>query len=107
MKLNRLKILTEFRGLNRGYEVVFNNLPNNERIEPICFVGLNGSGKSNVLEVISECFYYLEAYSEEQSQKELKRYRTNFGFELEFEINPSWQDQNISWDIFKAFHGLV
>lgn len=103
MKLNRLKILTEFRGLNRGYEVVFNNLPNNERIEPICFVGLNGSGKSNVLEVISECFYYLEAYSEEQSQKELKRYRTNFGFELEFEINPSWQDQNISWDNLQGF----
>lgn len=103
MKINRLKILSPFRGLKENYEVVFNNLPNTERIEPLCFVGLNGSGKSNVLEVISECFYYLEAYSEEQSKTELKKYKTNFGFDLEFELNPAWQDLNITWENLAGF----
>jgi len=98
MKINRLKILTQFRGLKPNYEVVFNNLPNKERIEPLCFVGLNGSGKSNVLEAISECFYYLEAYSEEQSKEALKKYKTSFGFDIEFELNPAWQELNISWE---------
>jgi len=103
MKINRLKILSPFRGLKENYEVVFNNLPNTERIEPLCFVGLNGSGKSNVLEAISECFYYLEAYSEEQSKKELKKYRSGFGFDLEFELNPAYQDLQISWDSLGDF----
>lgn len=103
MKINRLKILTQFRGLKPNYEVVFNNTTNDERIEPLCFVGLNGSGKSNVLEAISECFYYLEAYSEEQSKTELKKYRTTFGFDIEFELNPAFRDLPISWDNLKGF----
>jgi restriction system-associated AAA family ATPase len=103
MKINRLKILTSFRGLKENYEVEFNNTTNEERIEPLCFVGLNGSGKSNVLEAISECFYYLEAYSEERSKMKLARYKTNFGFDIEFELNPTFQDLNISWDKLKGF----
>lgn len=103
MKINRLKILTVFRGLDPGFEIVFNNAINEERIEPICFVGLNGSGKSNVLEAISECFYYLEAYSEERKKSELKKYKTSFGFDIEFELNPAFQDLNISWENLKGF----
>jgi len=103
MTINYLKILTNFRGLSPGYQVVFKNSPNDERIEPLCFVGLNGSGKSNVLEVISECFYYLEAYSEEQSKSELKKYKTTFGFDIEFEINPAFRDLPISWDNLQDF----
>ncbi len=103
MKINRLKILSPFRGLKENYEIVFNNLPNTDRIEPLCFVGLNGSGKSNVLEVISECFYYLEAYYEEQSKSELKKYRTSFGFDLEFELNAAFQDMPISFMDFQNF----
>lgn len=103
MKINRLKILSPFRGLKENYEVVFNNLPNTDRIEPLCFVGLNGSGKSNVLEAISECFYYLEAYSEEQSKTELKKYRTGFGFDLEFELNAAYQDIPVSFMGFQNF----
>ncbi len=103
MKINHLKILTQFRGLKPNYEVVFNNLPNTERIEPLCFVGLNGSGKSNVLEAISECFYYLEAYSEERSKETLKKYKTTFGFDIEFELNPAYQDLPLSFMSFKNF----
>lgn len=103
MKINRLKILTRFRGLKPGYEVSFNNIISEERIEPICFVGLNGSGKSNILEAISECFYYLEAYSEERAKSELKKYKTTFGFDIEFELNPAYQDLNISWENLEGF----
>ena len=32
----------------------------NGSIEPNCFIGVNGSGKSQVLETIAELFYYLD-----------------------------------------------
>ena len=31
-------------------------------IEPLCFVGLNGSGKSNIIEALSEIFCFLDLY---------------------------------------------
>lgn len=98
MKINHFKILSPFRGLKENYSIEFKNHSNGERIEPICFVGLNGSGKSNILEALSEAFFYLEAYSEERSKYQLRKFKTGFGFDLEIEINPTWQDLNISWD---------
>lgn len=89
--------------MKKNYSIEFKNHSNGERIEPICFVGLNGSGKSNILEAISEAFFYLESYSEERSKYQLRKYKTGFGFDLEFEINPTWQDLNISWDKLKGF----
>lgn len=103
MKINHFKILSPFRGLKENYSIEFKNHSNGERIEPICFVGLNGSGKSNILEAISEAFFYLEAYSEERSKYQLRKYKTGFGFDLEFEINPTWQELNISWDKLEGF----
>jgi len=103
MKINYFKILSPFRGLKADYKIEFNNHSNGERIEPICFVGLNGSGKSNVLEAISEAFFHLEAYSEERSKYQLRKYKTGFGFDLEFEINPTFQDLNISFDQLRGF----
>ncbi len=87
MKINYFKILSPFRGLKSDYKIEFKHHSNGERIEPICFVGLNGSGKSNVLEALSEAFFYLEAFSEERSKYQLRKYKTSFGFDLEFEIN--------------------
>lgn len=103
MRINHFKLLSEFRGLSPNYSISFESHSNDERIEPICFVGLNGSGKSNVLEAIAEAFFYLEAYSEERSLYQLRKYKTDFGFNLEFEINPTWQDLNISWDKLGGF----
>lgn len=85
MKLIRLKLLSEFRGLNKGFEIIFDDTKNvnNTLFEPICFVGLNGSGKSNILEVISEIFYFLENFSRSSSRNK-KEFETGFGFEIEY-----------------------
>lgn len=63
MKLIRLKILDDFRGLNSKFEINFRNDELNEDLSnfhPFCLAGLNGSGKSNVLEALANIFYHLE-----------------------------------------------
>lgn len=65
MKLLKLKIENEggFRSLQKGFEINFHTLADTdamERFRPFCFAGLNGSGKSNVLEALANIFYHLE-----------------------------------------------
>ncbi len=65
MKLLRLKIENEegFRSLQKGFEINFHTLADTEamgQFRPFCFAGLNGSGKSNVLEALATIFYHLE-----------------------------------------------
>lgn len=63
MKLLKLKIDAPFNSLHTGFEINFHNLKDTQAMEefrPFCFAGLNGSGKSNVLEAVSSIFYHLE-----------------------------------------------
>lgn len=65
MKLLKLKIENKdgFRSLQQGFEINFHSLANVESMgyfRPFCFAGLNGSGKSNVLEALANIFYHLE-----------------------------------------------
>jgi restriction system-associated AAA family ATPase len=65
MKLLRLKIENKggFRSLQKGFEINFHTLADTQAMEqfrPFCFAGLNGSGKSNVLEALANIFYHLE-----------------------------------------------
>ncbi|MCD8081443.1 MAG: hypothetical protein LUF04_13895 [Bacteroides sp.] len=65
MKLLSLKIENKdgFRSLQQGFEIKFHTLSDEEAMEkfrPFCFAGLNGSGKSNVLEALANIFYHLE-----------------------------------------------
>lgn len=63
MKLIRLKIQDKFRSLIEGFEINFREPLKDESLNsfhPFCFAGLNGSGKSNVLEALSSIFYHLE-----------------------------------------------
>ncbi len=70
MKLLKLEIGVlpkekQFRSLHAGFVVEFHSLDTKgtramESFSPFCFAGLNGSGKSNVLEALSVIFFHLE-----------------------------------------------
>lgn len=86
MKINKIIVdnAKGFRGLPNGFEVVFKNAFNRLEIDPICLAGLNGSGKSNVLELISEIFFYLEAVFN-STAKQYIAIKSPFGFYIEYE----------------------
>jgi restriction system-associated AAA family ATPase len=55
-----------FRSLKPGFEIRFHSELAEDgisRFSPFCFAGLNGSGKSNVLEALANIFYHLEVMS--------------------------------------------
>ena len=112
MKLKRLKLKSTFRGLPEGFEIEFPQIQDAQSIEPYCLVGLNGSGKSNLLELFAEIYYTLEQfaikngisvigkrknlYDTEQLKIQAghntnETFKTNIDYELEFEapINES------------------
>ena len=63
MKLKSLKLHSQFRSLQAGFEIDFLNDYNSDKLwdfMPYCLVGRNGSGKSNILEVLAEIFYHIE-----------------------------------------------
>jgi len=62
MRLLSLKINQPYRGL-AGFDEDF-KAPDVLQVDlqPICFVGLNGSGKSNIIEALSDIFCYLDLY---------------------------------------------
>lgn len=65
MKLLSLVIGEQFRSLHPGFQVNFHNFTDKGvesmlEFQPFCFAGLNGSGKSNVLEALAAIFFHLE-----------------------------------------------
>lgn len=63
MKLLRLKLHTAFRSLPKGFELYFlRDFDYGEAndFNPYILAGMNGSGKSNVLEALAEIFYHLD-----------------------------------------------
>ena len=75
MKLLSLKINQQYKSLD-AFEYKFNEAGMEyDHIAPICFVGLNGSGKSNIIEALSEtiapelCKYGLSAEIAKVSQE--------------------------------------
>lgn len=82
MKLLSLEIGEQFRSLHPDFQINFHKL--NEKgvesmleFQPFCFAGLNGSGKSNVLEALAAIFYHLEMcvakYRPESFEKNFRR----------------------------------
>jgi restriction system-associated AAA family ATPase len=68
MKLIKLCIKTEYGSLRSDFELNFrdsySSFDNNDefnKFHPFCLAGLNGSGKSNVLEVLANIFYHMES----------------------------------------------
>lgn len=89
MKLLRVKLpenLKEpFRSLHQGFEISFSPNLNNKNIEPVGLAGLNGSGKSNLLELISEIFYYLDSLHLEFPTASVTEEK-DFGFEIDYAL---------------------
>jgi len=102
LKLIRVKLLSSFRGLPKNFEITFQNHKiDPKKIEPICLIGLNGSGKSNLLEVISEIFYFLENFSRARNS-EIKKFKTSFGFEIEYYLSRNVFNTNKTSDYKEA-----
>ena len=84
MKIISVKILGDhFRSLepNKLYE--FNASLKNDRLSTKVFAGLNGSGKSNFLELFSEIFYYLEIVNLATVGK-AEKLGKNIGFTIDY-----------------------
>ena len=89
IKLLSLKLAGEYKSLI-DFEQTFREGETHPGISPICLVGLNGSGKSNLIESLSEIFCYLELLNlnykgKGTTQKEKQR-------DLQFEIIYELQD---------------
>ena len=85
MEIVRIKIYTTFRGLKPPFEINFKSNSERNEIDPVCFAGLNGAGKSNVMELISEIFFYLEAIHNLSAQKYVIS-KSPFGFYIEYRL---------------------
>ncbi len=91
MKLAYIKLLSRYRSLPKGFEMRFDTeTPQLDKVSPICFVGRNGSGKSNVMEFLAEVFYYLETIGISQNRESIEdqlKLSKDLGFEMELEYH--------------------
>lgn len=133
MKLLRLKLNTDFRSLQAGFEVHF--LRDFDKAKmwdfmPYCLVGRNGSGKSNIMEALASIFYHIECiYLENkpegfEGEGELDKVHTDgfFAeysspntFELEYCIPVKWrmmkktfaEMEGVTWDDLTAHIQII
>jgi restriction system-associated AAA family ATPase len=100
MKLSRLHINSDYGSIKKGFKLQF-RAPYEDQLSkqfdwsefnPFCLAGINGSGKSNVLEVLANIFYHIESCS---NINQPKNFQDNFkpeickpnAFELEYYIS--------------------
>ena len=89
MKLLRLKIGQQYRSLkNFTYDLKNKKIEYSDN-EPICVVGLNGSGKSNIIEALSEIFCFLDLYHLNYKKTQQWARLSPLSFELEYLLSDS------------------
>lgn len=98
MKLLKFEIgTTSFRSLYPGFQVVFRDGENIQpqklnEFGPFCLSGLNGTGKSNVLEALAAIFFHLECCVDKFMPESLQAFRRDKSFpdayHLEYLIQP-------------------
>jgi len=111
MKLVKLTINEKFRSLSKGFVINFREDDIDESwkdFHPFCFAGLNGSGKSNVLEALANIFYHLECctlnveYSEYLKSDFNKTKSDLSAYELEYYIIPKDSKKQIVENYIKV-----
>lgn len=96
MKIVSIKLADKFNSLEPFESVSFRHQANAEKkIDPICLIGVNGSGKSNLLELVSEAFYYLELNHRFEKDKRTKS-GTGKRFEIIYQLKTDNQLVKIS-----------
>ena len=89
MKLLSLKINQTYKSLDR-FEYDFKEIGMAyDHITSICFVGLNGSGKSNIIEALSEIFCFLDLYCLEYIKTPKWALKSPLSFEIEYLLYPA------------------
>ncbi len=98
MKLLKFEIGTApFRSLYPGFQVVFRDSKDIQpqkldEFGPFCLSGLNGTGKSNVLEALAAIFFHLECCVDKFRPESLQAFRRDKSFpdayRLEYLIQP-------------------
>lgn len=99
MKLLSLEVRGPYKGIGNQY-FEFSQCPDNI----IALVGLNGTGKSQILELISEVFCYLERY-----QRRDYKVRTSLPFDItiEYECTFSMEHEEVGIYRLSIDEGLV
>lgn len=99
MKLLNLHINQQFRSLPAGFKIEFRKPEDLETNlhEPICLVGVNGSGKSNILEAIAEIFYSLDQYIRNEENYAISKFSID-SFIIEYTIPFTWSLDYLNWD---------
>lgn len=110
MKLLKLHINSDYGSIRKGFKLKFripyeDHIPNQidwSEFHPFCFAGLNGSGKSNVLEALANIFYHVESCA---NVNQPENFQNNFrpeichpnAFELEYYIcqNQEYKIENL------------
>lgn len=89
MKLLSLKINQIYKSLDRfAYDFKETGMKY-DHITPICFVGLNGSGKSNIIEALSEIFCFLDLYCLEYIKTPKWALKSPLSFKIEYLLYPA------------------
>lgn len=108
MKLLKLHIQDEFRSLHKGFSIDFHkDLDSMDTFQPFCFAGLNGSGKSNVLEALASIFYQLEfcvsKFRPQNFEKHFKRHiSTPDAYTLQYLIGKNNGDSYTLTNFYKV-----
>ncbi len=68
MKLKRLELIGEFKSIvgTDDKPFVYEFAKTKKTFNPICLVGLNGSGKSNFIELLADIFNYADRFYNQQ-----------------------------------------
>lgn len=86
MQLISLKIHEPYKSINSFNYTFRQENDVLKEVEPLCFVGLNGSGKSNIIEALSEIFCFLDLYCLQYSNTPKWALKSPMAFDVEYSI---------------------